>query len=200
MHCLANAPPHHLLLHTQVLDPDLVEHNLQFIRETKQPMWLKYVTVSFFMLTWKWFYYAPNTFKMLKVHELRRQGKTPTWRGKPVTQKMLEAPWTIYPTWLTKGPIFFRNTEFFVRVLGPFFFRQFILLPALFGVVLILLGALVQSLQYAFEEKVMSADVGAPPLLVIGMEGFWGTVVCTLGEKSTDPLFPEISVRSRNAL
>jgi len=49
--------------------------------------------------------------------------------------------------------------------------------PAL-GVLLILCGAFVQSLQYAFEEKVMSMDVSAPPLLLIGMEGFWGTVVC----------------------
>jgi drug/metabolite transporter (DMT)-like permease len=46
------------------------------------------------------------------------------------------------------------------------------------GVMLILLGAFVQSLQYAFEEKVMSMDVSAPPLLLIGMEGFWGTIVC----------------------
>ena len=49
----------------------------------------------------------------------------------------------------------------------------------LVGVGLILAGAFVQSLQYAFEEKVMSGDVGAPPLLVIGMEGFWGFFVCT---------------------
>ncbi len=48
------------------------------------------------------------------------------------------------------------------------------------GVMLILLGAFVQSLQYAFEEKVMSMDVSAPPLLLIGMEGFWGTLVCAL--------------------
>ncbi|KAH8054055.1 hypothetical protein JL720_14586 [Aureococcus anophagefferens] len=47
-----------------------------------------------------------------------------------------------------------------------------------FGVGLIL-AAFVQSLQCAFEEKVMSGDVGAPPLLVIGMEGFWGFFVCT---------------------
>ena len=46
------------------------------------------------------------------------------------------------------------------------------------GVVLILTGAVVQSLQYAWEEKVMSLDIGAPPLLLIGMEGFWGTLVC----------------------
>jgi len=47
-----------------------------------------------------------------------------------------------------------------------------------YGVALILAGAFVQSLQYAFEEKVMSMEVSAPPLLLIGMEGFWGTVVC----------------------
>lgn len=48
----------------------------------------------------------------------------------------------------------------------------------LLGVMLILGGALVQSLQYAFEERVMSMDVSAPPLLLIGMEGFWGTLLC----------------------
>ncbi|CAM9258013.1 unnamed protein product, partial [Ectocarpus fasciculatus] len=46
------------------------------------------------------------------------------------------------------------------------------------GVTLILAGAFVQSLQYAFEEKVMTADVAAPPLLLIGMEGLWGTLLC----------------------
>mmetsp|Transcript_13678 Transcript_13678/g.43191 ORF Transcript_13678/g.43191 Transcript_13678/m.43191 type:complete len:427 (-) Transcript_13678:175-1455(-) len=48
----------------------------------------------------------------------------------------------------------------------------------LIGVALILCGAVVQSLQYAFEEKVMSSSIGAPPLLVIAMEGVWGLVVC----------------------
>jgi len=48
----------------------------------------------------------------------------------------------------------------------------------LYGILLILGGAVVQSVQYAWEEKVMSMDVGAPPLLLIGMEGFWGTLVC----------------------
>jgi hypothetical protein len=53
----------------------------------------------------------------------------------------------------------------------------------LLGVFLILCGAFVQSLQYAFEERVMT-DVGSeempptPPLLLIGMEGLWGTVIC----------------------
>lgn len=46
------------------------------------------------------------------------------------------------------------------------------------GVILVLSGAFVQSLQYAFEEKVMSMDIGAPPLLLVGMEGLWGTLIC----------------------
>jgi len=51
---------------------------------------------------------------------------------------------------------------------------------ALIGVAFVLLGAFVQALQYVFEEKVMSMDVPAPPLLLIGMEGFWGTFFCVL--------------------
>merc|ERR1719343_143516 len=51
---------------------------------------------------------------------------------------------------------------------------------ALFGVCMVLLGAFVQALQYVFEEKVMAMDIPAPPLLLIGMEGFWGTVFCLL--------------------
>uniref|UniRef100_A0A7S3JU33 EamA domain-containing protein n=1 Tax=Aureoumbra lagunensis TaxID=44058 RepID=A0A7S3JU33_9STRA len=50
----------------------------------------------------------------------------------------------------------------------------------LIGVGLILCGAIVQALQYAFEERVMSGDIGAPPLLVIAMEGIWGLLVCML--------------------
>lgn len=47
------------------------------------------------------------------------------------------------------------------------------------GVGLVLAGAFVQSLQYAFEERVMTEDIGAPPLLLIGMEGLWGVIICT---------------------
>lgn len=33
-----------------------------------------------------------------------------------------------------------------------------------------------QGSQYIFEEKVMAVD-NAPPLIVIGMEGLWGTII-----------------------
>ena len=37
-----------------------------------------------------------------------------------------------------------------------------------------------QSLQYVYEEMVMSGPTGAPPWLLIGMEGLFGTLICTL--------------------
>jgi len=125
---------HHYSL-GEVHDPDLVEHNLKSIRALDVPMWTKHLAVGFFMLTWKWFYYAPNTFKMLKIHELRRKGKVPTWKGgQPVPDKFLTAPWTVDPvTWAKKGAVFFSATEFYCRVLGPFFLRQFVLIPSLAG-------------------------------------------------------------------
>ncbi|KAL3945357.1 MAG: hypothetical protein SGBAC_000562 [Bacillariaceae sp.] len=49
---------------------------------------------------------------------------------------------------------------------------------ALLGVVLVMSGAVVQAMQFVFEEKVMTMDIPSPPLLLIGMEGLWGTVLC----------------------
>ena len=47
----------------------------------------------------------------------------------------------------------------------------------MFGVGLLIAGAFVQSCQFVLEEKVMKLDVPVPPLLLIGMEGFWGVVI-----------------------
>jgi len=44
------------------------------------------------------------------------------------------------------------------------------------GILLVLIGCLAQGVQYVFEEKVMAVD-NAPPLVVIGCEGLWGTVL-----------------------
>jgi drug/metabolite transporter (DMT)-like permease len=50
----------------------------------------------------------------------------------------------------------------------------------LLGILLVLTGAFVQALQFVFEEKVMTMDIPSPPLLLIGMEGLWGTVLCLI--------------------
>jgi len=50
----------------------------------------------------------------------------------------------------------------------------------LFGVMLTIAGTFMQSLQYVYEEKVMSGDNPAPPWLLIGMEGLFGSVLCVM--------------------
>lgn len=47
----------------------------------------------------------------------------------------------------------------------------------LLGVGLMLAGAFIQAIQFVFEEHVMKMDIPAPPLLLIGMEGLWGTIL-----------------------
>jgi len=44
------------------------------------------------------------------------------------------------------------------------------------GILFIVLSCLVQGSQYVFEEKVMS-EYKIPPLIVVGMEGFWGCLM-----------------------
>ena len=57
-------------------DPDLVQRNLGFLRDDKKiPMIAKYAVVLFLLPIWKWFYYAPNTYKELKINELMLQAK-----------------------------------------------------------------------------------------------------------------------------
>ena len=56
-------------------DPDLVERNLEFVRTLPVPRFFKYGAVAFLMCTWKWFYYAPNTYKELVIAEKRRNGE-----------------------------------------------------------------------------------------------------------------------------
>ena len=130
---------HHYCL-GEVLDPDLVEQNFRSLRGQKLPTWLKNVIVYIAMGVWKWFYYAPNTFKQLKIHEMRRAGKVPRHAdGTPVSEYLINCPWPVNLSWFFRkeGPIFFTNAEFFGRVLGPFFVRQFVMLPTL---CLVLLG------------------------------------------------------------
>jgi fatty acid desaturase len=108
-------------------DPDLVERNLELIRD--MPRWtapLKYAAVLWMMVTWKWFYYSPNTFKMLKINEARRRGQPLNY-----TEKEMEEPCVIlsWSTGLYRK--FFTNVEFFGRVLGPFFVGRFVATPAL---------------------------------------------------------------------
>jgi len=59
--------------HTSELDdPDLVEENVQAIRQSSLPVPFKYAAIAFYACTWKWTYYAPNTFQVLQRAKRRR--------------------------------------------------------------------------------------------------------------------------------
>jgi fatty acid desaturase len=112
---------HHYNL-SELDDPDLVENNLQYLRKMDAPLSCKYVMVGFFMATWKWFYYAPNTYKELKLARLRREGKPLPEGCTPedsVTMKSIV---------MGENP-FYSATEFFSIVIGPYFLIHFFITP-----------------------------------------------------------------------
>jgi Fatty acid desaturase len=75
---------HHYNL-SEVTDPDLVEMNLENLRDAPIPVFFKYVVVGLAMLTWKWFYYAPNTYKELKLAKWRREAEPFPMASNPKT-------------------------------------------------------------------------------------------------------------------
>jgi fatty acid desaturase len=58
-------------------DPDNVEKNMQWLTNSKTPMWARYLFVLIFAGTWKLTYYAPNTLRILENKE-RRKKSLPT--------------------------------------------------------------------------------------------------------------------------
>ena len=127
---------HHYYL-GEVSDPDLVEHNLAFLRGLRLPPALKYAAVVPMALIWKWWYYAPNTFKVLKLNQLRRVGKLDALREQ-CGQAQLDEPCLVAPDWLvaTLAQKPFSALEFFSTVLAPFLVQRFVLAPLAVGMVL----------------------------------------------------------------
>eukprot|EP00521_Asterionellopsis_glacialis_P005245 CAMPEP_0195269808 /NCGR_PEP_ID=MMETSP0706-20130129/13981_1 /TAXON_ID=33640 /ORGANISM="Asterionellopsis glacialis, Strain CCMP134" /LENGTH=361 /DNA_ID=CAMNT_0040324971 /DNA_START=91 /DNA_END=1172 /DNA_ORIENTATION=- len=118
---------HHYNL-SEIHDPDLVmmtvivEANLSDLRNSDAPMLLKYAQVAGAMVTWKWFYYSPNTYKELKLAKLRREGKSLPKGVKP------EDAVTIKSILQGQNP-FYSATELFLVVFAPYFVIRFLLLP-----------------------------------------------------------------------
>jgi fatty acid desaturase len=118
---------HHYHL-SEVADPDLVEHNMTKLRGMNLPLPIKYLVVFFMSCIWKWYYYAPNTYKALKVNQLRRAGVF-------VDEKVATEPCTIDMGFILFGHPLFSFPEFFFKVLAPYFFARFVLTPLPFFVI-----------------------------------------------------------------
>lgn len=57
---------HHYYL-SEEKDPDLVERNFEMLHRMPIPMAFKYMSMLMWVVTWKWSYYSPSTFKELQL-------------------------------------------------------------------------------------------------------------------------------------
>jgi fatty acid desaturase len=113
---------HHYYL-SEIDDPDLVERNLRLMRDAPIPIVLKWLALPFIVTTWKWFYYAPNTYKELKLARWRKAGKK---LPEGVTPSGVV---TIRALIFGDGTPFFSFWEFFSIVIGPYLVFHFFLFP-----------------------------------------------------------------------
>jgi fatty acid desaturase len=68
---------HNVLHHShtgELKDPDLIERNTEFLRNSNLPMPLRYGAMAFLALTWRSFYYAPNTLRTWRARHDKRDG------------------------------------------------------------------------------------------------------------------------------
>jgi fatty acid desaturase len=96
---------HHYRLNEEA-DPDLVERNSAWLRDSKLPRWLRLVVVAVIAMTWKFLYYAPNNLRVLARAEARRAGTS------ALTPSL--------------------NTQLWLRSWGPYLLVIFLLMPAAF--------------------------------------------------------------------
>ncbi|MEQ9325621.1 MAG: fatty acid desaturase [Polyangiaceae bacterium] len=103
---------HNVLHHYRLgekTDPDVVEENLDWLRDNPVPRPLAWAALLFFMLTWKWTYYAPTTFLTLEDERARREHRPPPPRA---------GAWLMPAFWL--------------RCVLPYALVKLIVIPALF--------------------------------------------------------------------
>jgi len=123
IHPLAWAHEHNRLHHFhtgEIDDPDLVEHNAWLLRLRLLPAPLKWLMVVLLALTWKFSYYAPNTFWAWRQ---QRAGTPPS---------MATAWRLLYPGERLLLPITPRALHFWARCVLPYAGLRFGLIPALF--------------------------------------------------------------------
>ncbi len=117
---------HNILHHYytgEVSDPDLVEKSMDIVRKSKIPTFFKYIAILFFMSTWKFSYYAPNTLWILQ-HTKRKSKK-----NREVMEKI---PAGTYPGSKLLIPFSKGSGEFLLKCVLPYFLARFVLIPALF--------------------------------------------------------------------
>jgi len=96
-------------------DPDHLQHNLKWLRQSKMPMFLRFMMIAAFTAVWKVIYYAPRTHKELHLSRARQNGEAAT-----ITQR---GSWS-----LLHKP----GRALWLQSVLPYIAFRFILLPLLF--------------------------------------------------------------------
>lgn len=114
---------HHYKL-GEVSDPDLVEENLRSLREMNLPFWIKKIMVVILASTWKWTYYAPNTYKHYCLHQLQKNNQLDS-----IPLKIRHKSFSIITYLFYSRP--WMNGLF--RVMIPYMMIYFVLIPLVYG-------------------------------------------------------------------
>lgn len=122
---------HHYRLN-ESKDPDLVQRNLDFIRDGNYPRFLKYAVVAFFLPIWKWFYYAPNTYKELKTNEWVKSGKELPADYDP--ENAVTVVSMLDPARASTRQIV-KPLDFYMNVVGPMFLGRYVAIPAVLALI-----------------------------------------------------------------
>ncbi|NOQ65418.1 MAG: fatty acid desaturase [Methyloprofundus sp.] len=98
------------------LDPDHLQHNMEWLRQSKVPMWLRYTIVGVFTASWKILYYTPRTHKELRIRKARQQGE-----GQPEFTR--SGAWSFFTP---------HGRALWLQSILPYVGFRFVFLPALF--------------------------------------------------------------------
>lgn len=110
----------------ETADPDLVEHNLRALRDADIPMFIKYLVVFFFILTWKFTYYTPSTLLELQRKRIKEKKKqNPEFPEEKELEKVTE----ILDLFL---PVNKYAAEVWLRCVLPYMMIRFFIIPLLF--------------------------------------------------------------------
>jgi len=94
-------------------DPDNVERNVQWLVNSKIPMFIRYIIIYAFAGMWKFLYYAPNTLRILENKERRKKN----------LEEILDYEWSPF----TKN-----GYLLWTQYMLPYALVKFVLFPLLF--------------------------------------------------------------------
>lgn len=98
------------------LDPDHLQHNMEWLRQSSVPMGLRYVVVALFTAAWKILYYTPRTHKELRISQARQNREV-------LPEMTRTGAWSLFNK---------RGQALWLESILPYIGFRFILLPLLF--------------------------------------------------------------------